>query len=156
MSFTLLRPASVEEASRMLLDHGDDARPIAGGTALQIFIHLGLLKVPYLIDLAGVLGLDGVRIDGEWLAIGAMTPLAAVARDPLVGEHLPALADTYRRVANPRVRTTATAGGNLCHGDYRLDPPAMLLPLGAELDLASAAHTRRLPLAEFFAGLEET
>lgn len=140
----------------MLLHHGDGARPIAGGTALQIFMHLGLLKVPYLVDLAGIPGLNSITLDGDWLVIGAMTPLADVARHRLVREYLPALAETYLRVANPRVRTTATAGGNLCHGDYRLDPPAMLLPLGAEVETASGSTTRRLPLAEFFVGLEET
>ena len=31
-AFDLLKPGTVAEASRMLLDHGDDARPIAGGT----------------------------------------------------------------------------------------------------------------------------
>ena len=32
--FTLLKPSSLREASEMLLEHGEDARPIAGGTAL--------------------------------------------------------------------------------------------------------------------------
>ena len=140
----------------MLVQYGDDARPIAGGTALQIFRHLGLLRVPYLVDLGGLRDLDGITVDGDWLVIGAMTPLGGVERSALIRERLPVLAQTYARVANARVRTTATAGGNLAHGDYRLDPPAILLPLGAQLDIHGPAGERRLPIAHFFIGLEET
>ncbi len=143
--FTLLRPSTVKEAGEMLLHHGDEARPIAGGTALQIFRQLGLLKLTYLVDLAGIPGLRGITSDQEWLTIGAMTPLFEVERVPL-------LAQTYSRIANPRVRTTATVGGNLAHGDYRIDPPAMLLPLAAEV----VTSARTLPIDGFFVGLEET
>jgi carbon-monoxide dehydrogenase medium subunit len=159
LPFTLLRPTSLVEASQLLLKHGDDARPLAGGTALQIFRHLGLLRLPYLVDLAGIPGLTGISIEnGEngWLVVGAMTPLRDVERSPLVRQRLPALAETYACVANVRIRTTATAGGNLAHGDYRLDPPAILLPLGARVQVHGPTGDRILPLAEFFTALEET
>ncbi len=140
----------------MLLAYGDDARPMAGGTALQIFRHIGLLHVPYLVDLAGIPGLSGVALEANELIIGAMTPLRELELSPLVRERMPALAQTYARVANVRVRSTATAGGNLAHGDYRIDPPAMLLPLGAQVATYGPDGERILPLNEFFVGLEET
>jgi len=154
--FTLLRPSTLAEASQMLLEYGDDARPIAGGTALQIFRQLGLLRLPYLVDLGRIEGLAGIAAEGDWLTIGAMTPLREVECSPLLRERLPVLAETYSRVANVRVRTTATAGGNLAHGDYRIDPPAILLPLQAEARIYGPAGQRTLPLAGFFTGLEET
>src|SRR5581483_4338511 len=134
----------------MLVDYGDDARPIAGGTAIQIFRHLGLLKLPYYVDLAGIPGLNSISIDNGCLTIGAMTPLADVAASLEVRSRFPLMADAYRRVANPRIRTTATAGGNLAHGDYRLDPPAALLPLGASVSIHGPSGSRELPLASFF------
>jgi aerobic carbon-monoxide dehydrogenase medium subunit len=140
----------------MLLEHGDDARPIAGGTALQIFRHLGLLRVPYLVDLTGIPGLSGIATTQDRVVIGALTPLGDVERSALVRQWAPAVAATYRGVANVRVRTTATVGGNLAHGDYRLDPPAILLPLGASVALHGPDGLRTLPLANFFTGLEET
>src|SRR5438128_9237271 len=103
--FTLLKPSSLREASEMLLEHGDEARPIAGGTALQIFRHLGLLHVPYLVDLSGISGLSGISVQDDWLVIGATTPLADVERSPEVRRRLPVLAQTYGRVANVRVRS---------------------------------------------------
>jgi aerobic carbon-monoxide dehydrogenase medium subunit len=156
LPFSLLRPTSLAEASQLLLEHGDDARPLAGGTALQIFRHLGLLRLPYLVDLAGIPCLTGISLEDGWLVIGAMTPLRDVEHSPLVRRHVPALAETYARVANVRIRTTATAGGNLAHGDYRLDPPAILLPLGARVRINGPTGDRVLPLAEFFTGIEET
>jgi carbon-monoxide dehydrogenase medium subunit len=156
VAFTLLRPSSLHEASALLVEHGEDARAIAGGTAIQIYRQLGLLRVPFLVDLAGIPGLSGIWLDGEWLVIGAMTLLGDVERSAIVREHLPAVAQTYARIANVRIRTTATAGGNLAHGDYRLDAPAMLLPLGARVNIHGAERARDMPLEAFFVGLEQT
>ena len=105
-------------------------------------IRLGSLQGPLLLD--------------DWLVIGATTPLADVEHSPEVRRRLPVVAETYARVANVRVRSTATAGGNLAHGDYRIDPPAILLPLGAQVDVFGPDGERTLPLADFFVGLEET
>jgi carbon-monoxide dehydrogenase medium subunit len=49
-----------------------------------------------------------------------------------------------------RVRNVATIGGNLAHGDYRLDPPGALLLLGARLEIASRAGTRELGVSDLF------
>src|SRR3712207_7625331 len=38
---------------------------------------------------------------------------------PLVAEHFPALAETFRKVATIRIRNVATVGGNLAHGEDR-------------------------------------
>jgi aerobic carbon-monoxide dehydrogenase medium subunit len=136
----------------MLLVHGEDARPIAGGTAIQIFRHLGLLKLPYYVDLAGIHGLRAILVADGWLNIGAMATL----RDVATQAPIPLLRDTFTRVANVRVRSTATAGGNLAHGDFRIDPPAALLPLDASVDIFGPAGSHSLPLADFFTSLEDT
>ncbi|HEY4485229.1 MAG TPA: FAD binding domain-containing protein, partial [Nitrospiria bacterium] len=78
-----------------------------------------------------------------------------VERHPAVLAHYGMLADTYRRIANVRVRNRATVGGNLSHGDYRLDPPAPLIALDARLKLCGPDGEREIPLAEFFRGYYE-
>ena len=77
-------------------------------------------------------------------------------RSPVVRERWPVLAETYQLVGNVRVRHAATVGGNLAHGDYRLDPPAPLMALRAAVRLAGAFGERTVPLEEFFFGLYTT
>ncbi|MBI2087145.1 MAG: xanthine dehydrogenase family protein subunit M [Deltaproteobacteria bacterium] len=154
--FELLRPKTLAEASELLLKHGDDARLIAGGTTLVILMKQRTVYYPYLIDLQGISGLDHITADGEGLRIGAMATQRAVETSLLVRRSFPALADAFGKIGNVRVRTTATVGGNLAHADYRLDPPPVLLILGADLVLSSPKQTRTVPIKDFYRGLYET
>ncbi|MDH5492837.1 MAG: FAD binding domain-containing protein, partial [Myxococcales bacterium] len=58
--------------------------------------------------------------------------------------------------ASPLVRNRATLGGNVGNASPIGDAPPILLSLEAELRLASARGTRRLPISEFFRGYRET
>src|SRR2546430_7604334 len=51
------------------------------------------------------------------LVIGSTVTHRQIERSPLVLERLPALAAMERRVANIRVRSMGTLGGNLCFSD---------------------------------------
>lgn len=154
--FELLRPKTLAEASDLLLKHGDDARPIAGGTTLVILMKQRTVYYPYLIDLQGISGLDHITPDGNGIRIGAMTTHRAVETSSIVRRLFPALADAFGKIGNVRVRTTATVGGNLAHADYRLDPPPVLLTLGAELLLSGPKRRRTVPIKDFYHGLYET
>jgi len=154
--FELLRPKTLTEASELLLKHGDDARLIAGGTTLVILMKQRTVYYPYLIDLQGISGLEHISADGDGLRIGAMATQRAVETSTLVRDRFPALADAFGKIGNLRIRTTATVGGNLAHADYRLDPPPVLLILGAELVLAGPKQRRTVPIRDFYRGLYET
>jgi carbon-monoxide dehydrogenase medium subunit len=152
-----LAPASVEEALHLLAEHGEGAKPIAGGQSLLILLRWGLAAPTYLIGLKGIPGLD--RIEGGpdgGLVVGAMATQHAIETSPLVGERFPALAEAAGAVASPPVRRQATIGGNLCHADPAADPPAALIALGAEVEVASRAGSRRIPVDRLFRGFLET
>ena len=70
-SFDLLQPRSVSEASALLVEHGDDARAISGGTTLIILMKQRALHYPYLVDLQTIPGLDEISQEGEGVRIGA-------------------------------------------------------------------------------------
>jgi aerobic carbon-monoxide dehydrogenase medium subunit len=151
----ILHPSSLDEAIGLLA--GDaEAMPLAGGNAIQILRRQGLLAPRLLVDLADLDELRGITVESGVLVIGAMAALREVERSEQVRAHAPLLGEAYRRVGNVRIRHTATVGGNLAHGDYRLDPPAALLPLAARVRLAGPNGVRTLPLAEFFVDLLET
>jgi carbon-monoxide dehydrogenase medium subunit len=155
--FTLHDPASIQDACRMLADYGDEAAPIAGGTAVLILMKSGLFRPEHLINLRALQELSQVRFDPkEGLFLGALATHRAVELHPDVKEHYPILASTYARVANVRVRNSATVGGNLAHGDFRIDPPAPLIALGAKIRLQGPNGERELPLEDFFTGFYAT
>ncbi|MFQ5911982.1 MAG: FAD binding domain-containing protein [Nitrospinota bacterium] len=155
--FSLHDAKSVQDACRMLTDYGDEAIPVAGGTAVLILMKSGLYRPAHLVNLMALQGLSGIRFDPKGgLHLGALATHRAVERHPAVCEHYPVIAQTYARVANVRVRNSATVGGNLAHGDFRIDPPAPLIALGARIHLQGPGGERALPLEDFFTGFYTT
>ena len=151
-SVTFLRPTSVAEAVAMLAEHGEDAKVVAGSTALTIMLRQGLIEPAALVSI-GRLADDGLRAitrDGDSLRIGALVTHRAVERDPLVRETVPVLAETFARVANIRVRNQATVGGVVAEADYASDPPAVLLALDAVIEVTGPDGAREVPVADFF------
>jgi CO/xanthine dehydrogenase FAD-binding subunit len=72
-------------------------------------------------------------------------------QEPLAG-FLPALAEASRTVGSPQIRNRGTIGGNLGTASPAGDALPPLLVEGAEVELASAGGSRRLPLSEFLLG----
>jgi carbon-monoxide dehydrogenase medium subunit len=85
-----------------------------------------------------------------------MVSLRQIETNPAIRAATPLLAETCGRVANPRVRNTASVAGNIAHGDYRLDPPTALMILDATVHLASAGGVRDVPAREFFVDFQVT
>jgi carbon-monoxide dehydrogenase medium subunit len=145
-----LEPASVAEASRIAADLGDNARFIAGGTALMLALRQRMLRPSHLVSLSRLAPLRGFEVDAQGaLRLGALSLHNEVAASPKVRQHSPMLADMAARVANPQVRNQGTLGGNLCYADPSTDPPGCLLALDARVVLASHRGVRELPMAEF-------
>jgi len=155
-SFDLLQPRSLAEASKLLAKHGDEARPIAGGTTLVILMKQRAVHYPYLVDLQTIPGLDQISKEKDGIRIGALVTHRTVECSPVIRESMPLLAEAFSKIGNVRVRQTASVGGNLAHADYRLDPPPPLLVLGAEMTIFGRIGYRTVPIKDFFRGLYET
>ncbi|WP_431276128.1 FAD binding domain-containing protein [Variovorax ureilyticus] len=148
--FDYLEPTTVDEASRMLGDLGDECRAIAGGTALMLGMRQRMLTPTHLVSLARIEALRGIDFDPrKGLRIGALSRHADVANSTIVQKHYPVLASMASRVANPQVRNQGTIGGNLCYADPSTDPPGCLMALDAQVVLGSARGERVLPVEEF-------
>src|SRR6476659_10201517 len=132
VSLQLYQPDSVDEATSLLAEHGEEAKIIAGGTALVIMLTNRLISPTALVSLGRLPGLRYIRHEvGLGLRIGALTPLREAELSALVRELHPRLARTYGKVANVRVRNAATVGGNLTEADYASDPPCLLVAMRA-------------------------
>ena len=149
-------PGTLPEAVALLEGHGAGAKVLAGGQSLLPILKLRLGSVAHLVDIGRIAGLDYIKEQDGTLRIGAMTPEAALERSDLIRERYPILLDTSLVIADPVVRTRATVGGNLAHGDPGNDHPATMLALGAEVVAKGPAGERVIPLAKFFTGLFAT
>jgi carbon-monoxide dehydrogenase medium subunit len=151
--FELHRPATVEEATALLDRLGDDAAFYCGGTELLLVLKLGFVSLEHLVDLKGIEELRGIGFDNGTLVVGAATTHRELERHPDVRARIPALASMERRVANLRVRTAGTLGGNLCFSDPHSDPATFLLALDGEVECRrGGGKARRVPAEEFVLG----
>jgi aerobic carbon-monoxide dehydrogenase medium subunit len=156
-AFDLHRPIALEEATDILMRHGDDAIPVAGGTELLLLLKLGFGTYGHLVDVRGIPELNGIRLVDGVVEIGAAVTHRAIERSELVREQIPALAEMERSVANIRVRTAGTLGGNLCFADPHSDPATFLLAAGAEAVVRrGGAAPRVLAMADLQRGPYET
>lgn len=115
-NFKYVAPESVAEAVSLIELFDGKACIKAGGTDL-----LGGLKreihpdYPELIvDLTRIPGLTGIREEGGYIHIGALTTLKAVAQSELLQKNYTVLSEAARRTASPNLRSMGTIGGNIC------------------------------------------
>jgi aerobic carbon-monoxide dehydrogenase medium subunit len=155
--FDYLEPATLPEAFSLLEQHGDSARVIAGGTSLIIWMRQRLLMPKVVIGLGRIPDFDTITFDPQQgLRIGAGARHRDIELSPAVKQHYPLLHETFRKVAQPRIRNMGTIGGNLAGGDPLTDPGASLIALDAELTLASSNRTRTVSLEDFFVDYYQT
>jgi carbon-monoxide dehydrogenase medium subunit len=149
-SFGYVAARSVEEALGLLSKYGEDAKLLAGGHSLIPAMKLRLASPRCLIDLGAVPGLRGIRIDGDTLAIGALTVHADVVASDLVHKYLPGLADAASVIGDLQVRNRGTIGGSVAHNDPGADFPVILTALNASFTLVSPSKRRFIDADDFF------
>lgn len=154
--FALHRPATVAEASEALAREGRDAALYAGGTEILLILKAGLLRVTSLVDVKRVPGLGEIRADDGRVRIGATATHRAVERAPAIHAGCPLVAGVARHVANIRVRSVGTVGGNLAFADPHSDLATVFLAFDAVVRLASRGGERELALGDFVRGAYET
>ena len=154
--FDLVEPTTLEEACGLIANN-DDAKAIAGGTALLTLIKHGIFVPQTLVNLKKIQGASDISYGAQTgLRIGALTTIYDIEASPLVRQHYAVLAEACHVVANIRIRNMATIGGNLAHGDYQSDPPTVLVALEAVVELLSRTGMRRMKLSDFLKGSYET
>jgi CO/xanthine dehydrogenase FAD-binding subunit len=145
----VLAPRSLSEALECSASQ-PGAVLIAGGTDLMVDLNFDRCRPETVIDLGGVDELTEWGADGGLLRLGAGVTFTRVIAE--VAGQLPALATASRTVGSPQIRNRGTLGGNLGTSSPAGDALPPLIAADAEVELASASGTRRLPIAEFIHG----
>ena len=152
MPGTFIRPHSLSEALDLLAASG--GRILAGGT--DVFPALGDRPSPDpLLDISTLGELRGIAISGDATRIGAATTWSEVVAHPLP-PGFDGLKAAAREVGAIQIQKRGTVGGKLCNASPAADGVPPLLALDAEVELASHAGIRRLPLADFITGNRKT
>lgn len=150
------RPRTLDEALALLAEHGEAARPLAGGQSLVTSLNMRLAAPGLLVDLNGLPELTGIAEAGGVIRIGAMTRHRDLAASPLVTERLPLIAAAVPHIAHPAIRNRGTIGGSVALADPAAELPACCLALRASFVIRGLTGERRIAAADFFRGLFET
>jgi aerobic carbon-monoxide dehydrogenase medium subunit len=154
--FEYLRPSSVEEAIAALVEHGDDAKVIAGGHSLLPLMKLRLAMPAVLVDISRIPGTSYVRVEGDEVAIGAGTRHHELEKSDVARAEVPILPYVAGQVGDPQVRHRGTLGGTVAHSDPASDLPTALLALGGDVVVQGPNGRRSIGMTEFWLGFYET
>jgi len=143
------QPSTWREALETKSAH-PEAVPIAGGTDVMVELNLDHNRPAAFIDLTRIRDLAEWGMDDGLLRIGAGVTYTRLVEE--LGGRLPGLAIASRTVGSPQIRNRGTVGGNLGTASPAGDAHPPLLASDAQVELASTAGVRRIPVREFFTG----
>jgi CO/xanthine dehydrogenase FAD-binding subunit len=147
-----LRPKTLDEAVTLLA--AGEARILSGGT--DFYPALGDRVVRgAVLDVSGLGELRGVSREASHFRIGGLTTWSEILRTPFP-RCFDALKGAAREVGSVQIQNRGTVAGNLCNASPAADGVPPLLALDAEVELASQAGVRKMPLAEFIVGNRKT
>jgi aerobic carbon-monoxide dehydrogenase medium subunit len=155
--FTYHRPSTLDEALRLLAEHGDDAKVLAGGQSLVPLMALRMGKPAHVVDIGRIAALDSitVRADGA-VSIGAMVRHEQAKRSPEIAQSAPLIHATMPWVAHRAIRSQGTVVGSIAHADPAAEMPAVVLATGATMVAESTSGQREILANDFFEGYLDT
>jgi CO/xanthine dehydrogenase FAD-binding subunit len=147
-----LRPKTLDEAVVQLKVPG--IQVLSGGTDFYPALGDRIAQEP-VMDISGLGELRGISNDANYIRIGGLTTWTDVIQTPLP-RCFDALKSAAREVGSVQIQNRGTVAGNLCNASPAADGVPPLLALDAEVELASNAGARRMPLADFIVGNRKT
>src|SRR5262245_43157553 len=152
-NFEYFAPTTIEEALKLIDQHGDDCKILSGGHSLIPVLKLRLATPAVIIDIGRITELKSIEVDGDTIRIGANVTHAEIAADADLKKHCPLLGLTAAQIGDQQVRNRGTIGGSLTHADPAADWPATILALGAEIVARSSSGERAIKGTDFFVEL---
>ena len=144
------------DALALLIEHGEDARILAGGQTLLATLNMRLSEPALLIDIAGIEALRCIEVRGDRLYIGALVTHAAIESSSLIAEHAPILTAAAPHIAHRAIRNSGTWGGSIAYGDPAAEWPCCLVALDGVVVVQGPKGQRRIAADKFFQYLYTT
>ena len=156
-AFDYIRPATVEEACRLVSQPNEKVKILAGGTDLLIRIKNSTLLPRKLVSLRDIRGLSSIGFDAEkGLSMDSMVLLSAIENSPDITGNYPAIAEAAATIGSVQIRNRATLGGNICNAAPSADMLPILIAYGAMAIITNGHAERSVALEDFFTGPGQT
>ncbi len=151
--FEYYSPQSLNAASSFLKEHEGEAKIVAGGTDLLIYMKYRRVAPRYLVSLRDLPELGRITFsDDEGLRIGAMATHQDIVDMPVISERFKSVAYACSKVGTPQIRNMGTVGGNVCNAAPSADSAPPLMTYSASVTIAGPQGERTLPLEKMFIG----
>ena len=151
--FAYHEPSTLDEASRLLIELGDKAHVLAGGTDLFVEIRERLRDVSDVVNIKRIPGMNDITWDPNvGLTFGALVTARQLETLNGVQQTYPNFAEALSQLGSIQVRNRATVLGNICRASPSADTIPPLIADGAIIHVYTPKGMRRMPLAGFFTG----
>ncbi|MEW5960254.1 MAG: FAD binding domain-containing protein [Chloroflexota bacterium] len=146
-----------EEALRLLAEHREQSRLLAGGTDLMIELERGVRSPKVIIDISRLSDLDTITQDEQQqIHLGPRVTHNQVVASRLCNERAFPLVKACWEIGSPQIRNRGTIAGNLVTASPANDTIPPLWALGASITVQSVRGRRTLSCTEFFRGVRRT
>jgi aerobic carbon-monoxide dehydrogenase medium subunit len=152
-AFEYHRPEVLQEALGIMAEHGDQARPLAGGQSLIPLLAMRLVRPSHVVDLHRIAELQQISVVDGRVSVGAMARQRDLEHDP----RMPGLVRAaVPHIGHFQIRNRGTVGGSLAHLDPAAEWPAVALTLDAVMVVASVRGRREIAADDFMLGPQLT
>ncbi len=151
--FDYAAPRTVDDAVALLAEHGEGARPLAGGTDLLVQLRAGRRKATRVVDVKNVEDANALSFDSTGgLTLGASVPCYRIYEEHGLGRAYPALVDSASMIGGTQIQGRASIGGNLCNAAPSADAIPSLIVHRVACVIAGPNGTREVPVEKFCVG----
>lgn len=149
-AITYEAPTTLDQAVSILKTHGENARPLCGGTDILIQLRAGLRRTEHLVDVKKIKELQTLSFDAKkGLRLGAAVSCIDISENDLMRRHYPGLTEAAHLIGSLQIQNRASVGGNLCNGSPAADTTPALIALGARARVAGPGGEREVPVESF-------
>jgi carbon-monoxide dehydrogenase medium subunit len=154
--FDYHEPRSLDEATRLLDEIGNEASVLAGGTDLLVNMKLGKTAPKHVVSLSRIEDLRGIKREQGSFTLGACVTAAELKEQEGIKAEFNGLCQSAGSLGSPLIRNLATVGGNIVTARPAADLPPSLMAYGASIVLKKGNGERIIPLEGFFKGPGQT
>jgi carbon-monoxide dehydrogenase medium subunit len=140
----------------LLEEHGDRARPIAGGTDVLVQARANRWDLDAIVDVKNIPELTEISHypDGS-VAIGAAVACYQIYEDEKIRASFPGIIDAVEMIGGIQIQSRASLGGNLCNSSPSADGICPLIAYNAVCHIAGPGDDdshRNIPVEDFCTG----
>lgn len=142
------RPGTIEDAVGLLLQAGDRAFVLAGGTDLLVRMKSDDFEADLVVDIKSIPGMSEVTEDAEGFTIGAAVPCAALGENESLVAAWPGVVEAANLIGSTQVQGRCTISGNLCNASPAADSVPAMVAANAQARISGPNGTRTIAVAD--------